>query len=76
MFCARNEVLKQATVRCVSIFTRNYPLAHILLLPSALMGHRSLQMTLRYAQLYESTKRRQYDEAMERIALRQVALRR
>ena len=41
-----------------------------------LMGHRSLQMTLRYAQLYDSTKRQQYDEAMERIALRQVALRR
>jgi site-specific recombinase XerD len=37
-----------------------------------LMGHRSIQMTLRYTQLYESTKRRQYDEAMARIEQRQV----
>lgn len=37
-----------------------------------LMGHRSIQMTLRYAELYETTKRRQYDEAMGRIT-RQVA---
>ena len=29
-----------------------------------LMGHTSLDMTLRYAQLYDSTKRQQYDEAM------------
>ena len=35
-----------------------------------LMGHRSIRMTLRYAQLYDETKRRQYDQAMERIARR------
>ena len=40
-----------------------------------LMGHRSVQMTLRYAELYETTKRRQYTEAMGRIT-RQVAARR
>ena len=39
-----------------------------------LMGHRSIQMTLRYAELYETTKRRQYDEAMGRIT-RQAAAR-
>jgi integrase/recombinase XerC len=32
-----------------------------------LMGHRSIRMTLRYTQLYDETKRRQYDQAMERI---------
>ena len=37
-----------------------------------LMGHRCIQMTLRYAELYETTKRRQYGEAMERIT-RQAA---
>ncbi len=37
-----------------------------------LMGHRGVQMTLRYTELYEATKRQQYDEAMERIT-RQVA---
>ena len=37
-----------------------------------LMGHRSIQMTLRYAELYETTKRQQYTEAMGRIT-RQVA---
>ncbi|MBI3951366.1 MAG: tyrosine-type recombinase/integrase [Acidobacteria bacterium] len=37
-----------------------------------LMGHDSIQMTLRYAQLYESTKRRQYNQAMERIEHRQA----
>ena len=39
-----------------------------------LMGHRSLNMTLRYTQLYESTKRRQYDQAMKRIEGRQGRL--
>ena len=29
-----------------------------------LMGHRSLEMTLRYTQLYDRTKRAQYDQAM------------
>jgi len=38
-----------------------------------LMGHRSIQMTLRYTELYETTKRRQYDDAMGRIT-RQVAI--
>lgn len=38
-----------------------------------LMGHRSVQMTLRYTELYEPTKRRQYTEAMGRIT-RQVAV--
>ena len=31
-----------------------------------LMGHNSLDMTLRYAQLYDTTKRQQYDQAMDR----------
>ncbi len=35
-----------------------------------LMGHRSIRMTLRYTQLYDETKRRQYTEAMERITRR------
>ena len=39
-----------------------------------LMGRHSLQMTLRYTQLYESTKRQQYEHAMERIERRQAAL--
>ena len=37
-----------------------------------LMGHRSIGMTLRYTQLYETTKRAQYDQAMERIERRQA----
>jgi integrase/recombinase XerD len=36
-----------------------------------LMGHRSLQMTLRYIQLYDRTKRAQYDHAMAQVAQRQ-----
>ena len=40
-----------------------------------LMGHRSLNMTLRYTQLYERTKRSQYDRAMGQIEQRQGALR-
>jgi integrase len=39
-----------------------------------LMGHRSIQMTLGYTKLYESTKRQQYDQAMERIEKRQTGL--
>jgi hypothetical protein len=31
------------------------------------MGHRSLQMTLRYTQLYDRTKRAQYDQAMAQV---------
>ena len=36
-----------------------------------LMGHHSIDMVLRYAQLYESTKRQQYDHAMARVTQRQ-----
>jgi site-specific recombinase XerD len=39
-----------------------------------LMGHRSIQMTLRYTKLYEATKRQQYDQAMERIENRQFKI--
>jgi site-specific recombinase XerD len=37
-----------------------------------LMGHRSLQMTLCYTQLYDATKRQQYHQAMEKIEKRQA----
>jgi site-specific recombinase XerD len=36
-----------------------------------LMGHRSLDVTLRYTQLYDWTKRAQYDQAMSQVAKRQ-----
>ncbi len=36
-----------------------------------LMGHRSLQMTLRYTQLYDRTKRAQYDHAMAQVEQQQ-----
>jgi site-specific recombinase XerD len=36
-----------------------------------LMGHRSLDVTLRYTQLYDRTKRAQYDQAMVQVAKRQ-----
>lgn len=39
-----------------------------------LMGHRSIQMTLRYTKLYEATKRQQYDRAMVRIEQRQLRM--
>ena len=35
------------------------------------MGHRSLDVTLRYTQLYDRTKRAQYDQAMTQIEKRQ-----
>jgi site-specific recombinase XerD len=41
-----------------------------------LMGHRSLQMTLRYTQLYDRTKRVQYDHAMAQVEQRQDLQRR
>jgi site-specific recombinase XerD len=41
-----------------------------------LMGHRSLQMTLRYTQLYDRTKRSQYDHAMAQVEQRQGLQRR
>ncbi len=37
-----------------------------------LMGHRSIAMTLRYTQLYEATKRHQYDQAMAHVTKRQA----
>ncbi|MEO6725865.1 MAG: tyrosine-type recombinase/integrase [Blastocatellia bacterium] len=37
-----------------------------------LMGHRSIQVTLRYTQLYDTTKREQYDQAMAKIEKRQA----
>jgi integrase/recombinase XerD len=36
-----------------------------------LMGHRSLDVTLRYTQLYDRTKRSQYDQAMAQVEKRQ-----
>jgi integrase/recombinase XerC len=41
-----------------------------------LMGHRSISMTLRYTQLYEATKRRQYDQAMAHIEQRSALIER
>jgi integrase len=38
-----------------------------------LMGHHSIQITLRSTQLYDTTKRRQYEKAMTNIAQRQAA---
>ena len=38
------------------------------------MGHRSIHITLRYTQLYDATKRHQYDQALERIEKRQAGL--
>jgi len=37
-----------------------------------LMGHHSIQLTLRYAQLYDSTKKHQYEQAMAQITQRQA----
>jgi integrase/recombinase XerD len=41
-----------------------------------LMGHRALDVTLRYTQLYERTKRAQYDQAMTQVEQRQGLQRR
>ena len=41
-----------------------------------LMGHRSLDITLRYTQLYDRTKRAQYDQAMVQVEQRQGLQRR
>ncbi len=38
-----------------------------------LMGHRSIQNTIKYTQLYEATKRQQFDQAMERVESRKMA---
>jgi len=38
-----------------------------------LMGHHSIQITLRYTQLYDTTKRHQYEQAMTKIVQRQAA---
>ncbi len=35
------------------------------------MGHHSIDMVLRYAQLYDATKRQQYDHAMAQVTQRQ-----
>ena len=35
-----------------------------------LMGHHSIQITLRYTQLYDATKRHQYEQAMTKITQR------
>jgi len=37
-----------------------------------LMGHHSLQLTLRYAHLYDTTKKHQYEQAMAQITQRQA----
>ena len=37
-----------------------------------LMGHHSIQITLRYTKLYDATKRHQYEQAMTKIAQRQA----
>ena len=37
-----------------------------------LMGHHSMQLTLRYAQLYDTTKKYQYEQAMAQITQRQA----
>ncbi len=37
-----------------------------------LMGHHSIHITLRYTQLYDTTKRRQYDQAMTKVEQRQA----
>ena len=37
-----------------------------------LMGHRSITLTLRYAQVYDTTKRTQYTQAMAHIEPRQA----
>jgi site-specific recombinase XerD len=41
-----------------------------------LMGHQSIQITLRYTQLYDTTKRQQYDQAMTKVEQRQAISRR
>jgi integrase/recombinase XerD len=41
-----------------------------------LMGHHSIQITLRYTQLYDATKRHQYEQAMTKITQRQAGRRR
>jgi integrase/recombinase XerD len=42
----------------------------------ALMGHRALDVTLRYTQLYDRTKRAQYDQALAQVAPQQGLQRR
>jgi len=36
------------------------------------MGHHSMQLTLRDAQLYDTTKKQQYEQAMAQITQRQA----
>ena len=40
-----------------------------------LMGHHSIRLTLRYAQLYDATKKHQYDQAMAQVTQRQAVRR-
>jgi site-specific recombinase XerD len=35
-----------------------------------LMGHHSISLTLRYTQLYDATKKQQYDQAMAQVTPR------
>jgi site-specific recombinase XerD len=37
-----------------------------------LMGHHSISLTLRYTQLYDTTKKHQYEQAMAQITQRQA----
>ena len=39
-----------------------------------LMGHHSMQLTLRYAQLYDTTKKHQYEQAMAQMTQRQALI--
>ena len=41
-----------------------------------LMGHHSISLTLRYTQLYDATKKQQYDQAMAQVTPRQALGRR
>ncbi len=36
------------------------------------MGHHSISLTLRYTQLYDTTKKHQYEQAMAQITQRQA----
>jgi site-specific recombinase XerD len=60
--CLRHTFATQLLTACVTLEVLK-----------ELMGHRSIQNTLKYAQLYEETKRRQYDDAMARVEDRQAA---
>src|SRR5262249_42965661 len=83
-----NRLIDQYLVACG--LTRPYPahcLRHTFATPllnagvslevlKELLGHHSITLTLRYAQLYDTTKKHQYETAMAKIAQRQVVRRR